>query len=384
MTGRPTGPAPLIMVALAVLVSSALYVIAAGPSEIGRDTSGQAPARPGASATASPAPKPPEIKVEHATCCAQAARFLNATWTSSERVSAAELRLEPAPPFECETSVDASGVKGRLGCRGLLPGGIDHIATLTVRTAAGSFPVQHRFRTMGDRLTGVKWFTEFEDPTKDPLACAAASARIIQVYTSGGTDPMTAEQILALGRGFNRSRDPGLDPVAIAAVQKRLDPRNNYHYYRFASKEDATKAAVYWLMRSGKPVHMITLAGQHDPVLIGFSGAFGTYFDDPVNRITGMIVQDPQRGDLDPRTQSRRPDKYRSAAFQTGALVGMDEWYRDEWWFGFSYARIVDGVDIERNDGTYTLPHWAGTYTIIVDDGDTEWPPEREGRVKFR
>lgn len=354
------------MVALALLVSTALYVVAAGPIELAPEASGAAPARAIASATASPAPKPPAIKVEHETCCAQAARFLNATWTSSERVSAAELRLEPAQPFECEASVDASGLKGRLGCRGLLPGGVDHTATLTVRAAAGSFPVQHRFRTMSDRLSGVKWFTEFEDPTKDPLACAAASARIIQVHTSGGKDPMTAEQILALGRTFNRSRDPGLDPVAIATMQKRLDPRNNYHYYRFASKEEATKAAVYWLVRSGKPVHMITLAGQHDPVLIGFSGSFGTYFDDPAVRIAGMVVQDPQRGDLDPRTQSRRPDKSRSAAFQTGALIGLDEWYRDEWWFGFPYARAVDGVDIERNDGAYPLPHWAGTYTIIV------------------
>lgn len=384
MSGRPAGPAALIMVALAVLVSTALYVVAAGPGRPATDANGPEPARAGATAAAAPALKPPEVKVEHATCCTQAARFLNATWTSSERVSAAELRLEPAPPFECDASVDASGLKGRFGCRGLLPGGVEHTATLTLRTSVGSFPVAHRFRTMGDRLSGVKWFTEFEDPAKDPLACAAASVRIIQNYTTGGSDPMTAEQILALGRTFNRSRDPGLDPVAIAAVQKRLDPRNNYHYYRFASKEDATKAAVYWLARSGKPVHMITLAGQHDPVLIGFSGTFGTYFDDPANRIAGMVVQDPQRGDLDPRTQSRRPDKYRSAAFQSGALIGLDEWYRDEWWFGFAYASAVDGVSIERSDGAYPLPHWAGTYTIIVDDGDAEWPPEREGRVKFR
>lgn len=373
------------MVALAALFAAALFGMVGGgfgPPPLAESTA--PPTRGSVASTAIPASKAPEVRIEHETCCAQAARFLDATWVSSQRVSAAEVRLVPAPPFECAASVEPSGTKGRFGCRGLLPGGVDHTALLTLRTAAGSFPVEHRFRTVGDRLGGVKWFTEFEDPTKDPLACAAASARIVQVYTTGGKDPMSAEQILTLGRTFNRSRDPGLDPVAIATVQKRLDPRNNYHYYRFTSKEEATKAAVYWLLRSGKPVHAITLAGQHDPVLIGFSGTFGTFVDDPANRIAGVIVQDPQRGDLDPRTQSRRPDKYRSPAFQTGALIGIDEWYTDEWWFGFAYAGVVDGVNIERNDGAYPLPHWAGTYTILVDDGDAEWPPEREGRVKFR
>src|SRR2546425_2086385 len=90
------------------------------------------------------------------------------------------------------------------------------------------------------------------------------------------------------------------------------------HYYRYDTREDATLASVYWLLRSGKPVLVISLAGQHGPVLVGFEGAYGTYYDDPANKVSGVIVEDPQRGDMDPRTQSHRPDKYRTPGFQTG------------------------------------------------------------------
>lgn len=328
-------------------------------------------------------PRPPTVKILHETCCAQAARFLDASWESSEPVTAVALSVEPAPPFECSASIGSTGLKGTLGCLGLLRGAIDHVARLAVTTSAGTFPIEHRFRTMGDRLENVKWFTEFEDPTGEPLACAAASSRIIGVYTSG-RDPMTATQILSLGQGFNRSRDPGLDPVAIAAVIERLDPATDYHYYRFDTKEEATAAAVYWLLRSGRPVVAITLAGQHAPLVIGFQGAYGTFIGDPANKISGMIVQDPQRGDMRPETASRRPDKYRSPTFKTGHLLGMAEWNTDEWWFGYSYTCCIAGLNIDRNDGTYPLPHWAGKFVIIVDDGDAEWPAQREGRVKFR
>ena len=37
-----------------------------------------------------------------------------------------------------------------------------------------------------------------------------------------------------------------------------------------------------------------------------------TYYDDPSNRITSVIVEDPQRGDLNPQTQNHRPDISRS------------------------------------------------------------------------
>ena len=61
----------------------------------------------------------------------------------------------------------------------------------------------------------------------------------------------------------------------------------------------------------------------------------------------------------------------------------------NERWLVFAYATSIprpDGsvVNIERNDGAYPLPHWAGKYLILADDGDTENPPDREGRVQFR
>lgn len=330
----------------------------------------------------------PDAKITQETCCAQAARFIRATWESGTRVSAAKVTITPDPGFSCEATVDSSGLRGTFGCAGLLKGATDYVARLELTTAAGTYPFEQKFKTMGDKLKDVKWFTEFEDPTGEPLACAAASCRIIQNYTAG-KDPLTAQGILDLGRQFNKSKDPGLDPAAIATVLQRMEPRNRYHYYRYDTREDATGAAVYWLVRSGKPVMVISLAGQHGPVLIGFQGMYGTYYDDPANRITGVIVQDPQRGDLNPATQNRRPDKKRSAEFQTGQLLALDEWNRDEWWLGFAYASPIPMPDgsllaIDRNDGVYPTPHWAGKFVIIVDDGDAENPPDREGRVKFR
>src|SRR5205823_10986581 len=100
-------------------------------------------------------------------------------------------------------------------------------ATLAVVTARGTYSYQQKFKTMSNRLANVQWFTEFEDATGDPLACAAASVRIVQNYTTG-KDPLTATQILQQGRELNRSHDPGIDPAAIAAMQKKLDARNNY------------------------------------------------------------------------------------------------------------------------------------------------------------
>ncbi len=374
----------VIMVAAAMAFGGLLYSGALGPDLIAGGPA-EVPASP--SPSPSPTASPPDVALAHETCCEQSARFLQVAWTSDQRVTGATLTVEPPPPFDCGATVAASGLEGTFGCAGFLPGPVDHVATLTVRTAAGTFPVAHRFRTMGDRLEDVQWFTEFEDATGPPLACAAASCRIVQLYTTG-EDPMTATEILEFGQQFNRSDDPGLDPVAVATLLGRLDARNAYHYYRFDTREEATAAAVYWLLRSGKPVIAITLAGLHAPLVIGFEGTYGTYYDDPSNEIGGVIVQDPQRGDLRPET-NRRPDKYRVATFQTGHLLGLEEWYGDEWWLGFAYqstARVegVGTVNIERSDGAYPLPHWVGKFVLLVDDADTEWPPENEGRVRFR
>jgi hypothetical protein len=105
-------------------------------------------------------------------------------------------------------------------------------------------------------------------------------------------------------------------------------------------------------------VHVISLAGQHDPLLVGFTGFVGTFYDDPGNKFSQVIVEDPQRGDTRPETASHRPDKSRSPGFQTGQPINLDEWYGDEWWLRFNYAasvRMPDGsfINVERNDGVY-------------------------------
>jgi hypothetical protein len=369
----------LVAAALVFAVIAVNVLFRGGP-----DVTGGASPTPSATA----ASRAPEVKITQATCCAQTARLLLATWEATTRVTAAKVALTPDPGFDCSANVDANGLRGTFGCRGLLKGATDYVANLQVTTTAGTFPFAHRFKTIGDRLVDVKWFTEFENPAGEPLACAAASCRIIQNYTTG-KDPLTAQAILDLGRQFNRSKDPGLDPVAIATVMWRMDAGNHYHYYRFDTREDATGAAVYWLVRSGKPVMVISLAGQHGPVLIGYQGTYGTYYDDPSNRITGVVVQDPQRGDLNPLTRNHRPDISRSAGFQTGQLIGLDAWYGEEWWLRFAYPasiKMPDGSlqNIERNDGVYPTPHWEKKFVILVDDGDADNPPDREGRVKFR
>lgn len=342
---------------------------------------------PSASATPTPSPKGPEVTVTQDTCCTQAARFMVLAWASTAKVTTANVVVAPDPGFPCASTIDTSGTKGVATCQGLLKGATDYTATLSLTTGAGTFPFTQKFKTMADRLTNVQWFTEFEDAKGDPLACAAASVRIVQSFTAG-KDPLTATQILQQGQALNKSRDPGIDPVAIAAMQKKLEPKNNYHYYRLGSREEATKSAIYWLVRSGKPVHVITLNGQHDPVLVGFTGKLGTFYDDPINTFTQVLVEDPQRGDTRPETANHRPDKSRAAGFQTGQPISLDEWYGDEWWLRFNYPSTIkmpDGstVNIDRNDGVYATPHWAGTFVIVVDDGDAEWPSDKEGRVKW-
>ena len=370
-----------------IVVLALVFAVVVGGSLLGRGDSSGAGAT--SSPTATPSSKAPEVTFAQDTCCTQTARFLRASWSAAERATTAKVSVAPEPGFPCETTLDSGGMKGVITCQGLLKGATDYVATLSLTVPRGTFTYLQKFRTMGDRLTGVQWFTEFEDPTGEPLACAAASVRMVQYYTSGGKDPLTATQILQQGQAFNKSRDPGIDPVAIATMQKRLDPDNNYHYYRLPTREEATKSAIYWLVRSGKPVHVITLNGQHGPLVVGFTGAFGTFYDDPINAFTQVLIEDAQRGDMRPETANHRPDKYRTPGFQTGQPIGLEEWYGDEWWLRFNYPasiRMPDGsvVNIERNDGAYPTPHWEKKFVILVDDGDADNPPDREGRVRFR
>jgi hypothetical protein len=55
----------------------------------------------------------------------------------------------------------------------------------------------------------------------------------------------------------------------------------------------------------------------------------------------------------------------------------------NECWLRFVYAGVVSVVNIDRNDGAYPTPHWAGQFVLLVDDADSEWPSDREGRVKW-
>ena len=344
-------------------------------------------ARPAASrAAVSPAP-PPVITFDPPHDTSQAPRFVAGRWLSSLPLLDVQFVLTPEPTFRCAVTVDPDRRGGGYACDGLLPPGTDLRLELTGTTAEGARARATRnVRTMGDRLSAVPWFTEFEDPNGEALGCAAASVRIIQAFTTG-RDIQTARQILTRGRPLNKSADPGIDPAAIAAVITALEPTNRYHYYRFATKETATRAAVYWLLRSAKPVIALSLAGQHAPVITGYAGTIGPRYADPA-QLTGLVIEDPQRGDLDPATARHRPDKSRSAGFQTGKLVSLAEWYADDWWFRDAYqGSIVFNSDaklhdIERSDNVYPKPHWAGRFVILVDDGDDATPTDREGQVK--
>ena len=373
--------------ARSVLLASAVLAAACGPAPAAALPS---PTSSGSTvATPPPTPAAPLLTLVPVRDPTQAPRYVAGRWTATLPVAEVEVVVLPAVPFPCTATVDPDRRAGAYGCTGLLPAAADIRISVTVAIASGARATAvQAFRTVGTRLVGVPWFSEFEDPAGEPLACAAASVRIVHAFTTG-KDPFTATALLALGRSGNRSADPGLDPAAIAALLTRLEPTDRYHYYRFGGKEEATRAAAYWLARSAKPVIVISLAGQHAPVLTGFEGIIGTHDGDPANVVSALVVEDPQRGDLQPATQSRRPDKPRSAEFQVGKRIGLAEWYGDEWWLGYAYQGVIrmpDGSyqDIERNDGAYPRPHWAGTYVVLVDDGDAENPPDREGRLQVR
>lgn len=336
-------------------------------------------------ATGAPA-APPVIAFEPSQATAQAARYVAGRWTSSLPLRGVRFAIDPDTGLACTVTIDPGGQAGGYACDGLLPSATEIRIELRGTTGQGAEGGATRtLRTMGDRLSGVPWFTEFEDPSGEALACAAASVRIIQTFTTG-RDVATAREILARAVPLNRSADPGIDPAAIAAVTSALDAANHYHYYRFATREAATRAAVYWLARSAKPVIALSLAGQHAPIITGYAGTIGPRLTD--GTITGLVVEDPQRGDLDPLTAKHRPDKSRSAEFQTGKLIAIDEWYTDDWWFRDAYKGSIifnsDAKlhDVDRNDGLYPRPHWDGTFVILVDDGDAANPPDREGRVQ--
>jgi hypothetical protein len=377
---RPFGAAPLLACALVVGACAVEPQATSVPSP---SRSGRASPSP---AAVSPA-APPVISFDPPRDTSQAPRFVSGRWFSTLPLLDVQFVVTPEPPFRCGATVDADRQGGTYSCDGLLPPTVDVRLELMGTTSLGARARATRnFRTMGERLSAVPWFTEFEDPNAEALACAAASVRIIQTYTTG-RDIANARQILARGRPLNKSADPGIDPAAIAAVITALEPGNRYHYYRFTTREAATRAAVYWLARSAKPVIALSLAGQHAPIITGYVGTIGPALGDSA-RLTGLVVEDPQRGDVDPATAKHRPDKSRSTEFQTGKLIGIDEWYTDDWWFRDAYkGSIIFNADaklhdVDRSDKVYPKPHWDGMFVILVDDGDTATPPDREGQVK--
>ncbi|HEY8648015.1 MAG TPA: hypothetical protein VIM50_01465 [Candidatus Limnocylindria bacterium] len=336
--------------------------------------------------TANAAP-PPAIAFEPPKDSSQAARYVAGQWSSTAPLLDLQLTVTPEPSFPCSVTIDIEQRSGSYRCDGLLPPSTDIRLELT-GTSNQNVRIRavRNVRTMSERLSGVPWFSEFEDPNGEALLCAAASVRIIQSFTTG-RDIANAKAIQTRGKPLNKSADPGLDPAAIAAVITALEPTNRYHYYRYPTREAATLAAVYWLARSGKPVIALSLSGQHAPVIIGYVGTLGISISDSATRITGLIVEDPQRGDLDPLTARHRPDKSRSAQFQTGAVIGIADWYADDWWFRDAYkGSIVFSSDaklhdVDRNDKVYPKPHWDGMFVILVDDADAANPPDREGHI---
>src|SRR2546423_14073375 len=204
-----------------------------------------------ASATAGPtptgAPAPaPVVAFEPQPDTAQAPRYLAGRWTSSLPLGGVRFAVDPDPGLACTVSIDPGRQAGGYGGGGLLPPATVVRVELRATSERGVEGVAIRtLRTMGERLRGVPWFTEFEDPAGEALACAAASVRIIQAFTTG-RDVATARAILARGVPLNKSADPGIDPAAIAAVTTALDAANHYHYYRFATREAATRAAPAW------------------------------------------------------------------------------------------------------------------------------------------
>ena len=142
---------------LALVAIALVFAVAFGGFLFGRGGGGVAVGS--ASPTVPAALQPPEVAFTQDTCCTQTARFMKIAWTASEKTNATKLTVTPDPGFPCDSSLDATGTKGVLTCQGLLKGATDYVATLALVTNRGTFSYQQKFKTMGDKLNGVQWFT---------------------------------------------------------------------------------------------------------------------------------------------------------------------------------------------------------------------------------
>jgi len=154
----------------------------------------------------------------------QAPRWITGRWSSSLPLLDVQLTVTPQPGFACAASMDPGRQTGGYSCDGLLPPATDVRLELVATSGQGGHARATRsFRTMAERLSGVPWFTEFEDPNGEALACAAASVRIIQTFTTG-RDLATAREGLArldILRKMEQSLDPdpGTPFARVAALE---------------------------------------------------------------------------------------------------------------------------------------------------------------------
>ena len=209
------------MRALSAVTLSACAIIAAACA----GGSPGAEASPSARASPTRAAPPPGIAFEAPRDPSQAPRYVAGRWTANVPLFDVRLAVMPDPSFTCSVTVDPGRQAGAYSCDGLLPPATDVRLELSATSGEGA---QGRatlsFRTMADRLSGVPWFTEFEDPNGEALACAAASVRIIQTFTTG-RDIATAAEILARGRLSNKSADPGSTPRRSPPSSRPSSPR---------------------------------------------------------------------------------------------------------------------------------------------------------------
>ena len=169
---RPLSPTWLVALALVVGACAAVAPSAGAGS-------------PSLGATASRVPASADLPVlgfDPTGGPSQAPRWITGRWSSSLPLLDVQLTVTPQPGFACAASMDPGRQTGGYSCDGLLPPATDVRLELVATSGQGGHARATRsFRTMAERLSGVPWFTEFEDPNGEALACAAASVRILSL-----------------------------------------------------------------------------------------------------------------------------------------------------------------------------------------------------------
>ena len=100
------GQAVVVMVGLVFALTVGGFILRGGPASVSIGGATPTPA-------ASPSTKAPEVKFTQDTCCTQSARWMRASWESTEKAQKAAVLLTPDPGFPCTSTLDATGF---LGC----------------------------------------------------------------------------------------------------------------------------------------------------------------------------------------------------------------------------------------------------------------------------